>query len=213
MDVTRLDRRFLDSTRGQITTLLRRGVQTVEQLADALGLTDNAVRNHLTLLERDGLVRHGGVRRGKGAGKPAVVYELHPDAEVLFSRAYEPVLGAVLDVLVDELPPEQAAAILDKVGRRVGLSAGGRASGSLDARVAEAAAALRALGGEVDIVTEGGTLQLRAMGCPLSAAVTRRPETCRAIESFVSEIVGAPVRECCTRGERPRCCFTVQPAA
>jgi predicted ArsR family transcriptional regulator len=122
-------------------------------------------------------------------------------------------LGAVLDVLVDELPAEQAADILDKVGRRIGLGAGGRAPGTLEDRVAEAAAALRALGGEVDVVTEGGTLQLRAMGCPLSAVVTHRPETCRAVESFVSEIVGAPVRECCTRGERPRCCFTVQPAA
>jgi predicted ArsR family transcriptional regulator len=213
MDPTRLSSRFLDSTRGQIATLLRRGVQTVEELAAALGLTDNAVRNHLASLERDGIVRQGGVRRGKGAGKPAVLYELHPAAEVVFSRAYQPVLGAVLDVLVDELPAEQAAELLDKVGRRVGLSVGGRASGTLEARVAAAAAALRALGGEIDVVAEGETLQLRATGCPLSAMVARRPETCRAVESFVSEIVGEPVRECCTRGERPRCCFTVQPAA
>src|SRR5687768_14316316 len=187
MDVTQLNRRFLDSTRGQIATLLPRGAQTGEELAGALQLTDNAVRNHLTLLERDGIVRQSGVRRGKGAGKPAVVFELHPDAEALFSRAYVPVLGALLDVLVDELSAEQAAEILDKVGRRVGLSAGGRAQGSLEDRVAGAAAALRALGGDVDVVAEGETLQLRATGCPLSAAVAHRPETCRAVESLVSE--------------------------
>jgi predicted ArsR family transcriptional regulator len=213
MDATRLSKRFLDSTRGQIATLLRRGVRTVEELAAALGLTDNAVRIHLAALERDGIVRQGGVRRGKGAGKPAVLYELHPDAEPLFSRAYQPVLGAVLDVLVTELPAEQAAALLDKVGRRVGLSAGGRAAGTLEDRVAAAAAALRSLGGDVDVVTDGDTLQLRATGCPLSSTVSHRPETCRAMESFVAEIVGAPVRECCMRGDRPRCCFSVQPAA
>ena len=178
-----------------------------------MALTDNAVRNHLALLERDGVVRQSGVRRGKGAGKPATLYELHPAAESYFSKAYQPVLAAVLDVLVAELTPEHAAEILDKVGRRLGVSAGGAAPGTLAERAEAAASALRALGGEVDVVTENGTLLLRGTGCPLSSTVTTRPETCRAVESFVSEVVGAPVRECCARDGRPRCCFTVQPAA
>lgn len=213
MHVGGLDKRFLETTRGQIAILLRRGARTVEELAEALGLTDNAVRNHLSSLERDGIVRQEGVRRGKGAGKPAVLYELDPDAEPLFSRAYQPVLAAVLDVLVAELPPEQAADILHEVGRRMGLSVGGQASGTLNDRVAAAATALRALGGEVDVVLEDDRLVLRATGCPLSSTVSRRPETCRAMEAFVSEVAGAPVQECCIRGQRPRCCFTIQPAA
>src|SRR5690349_12704024 len=182
--------RFLDSTRGQVATLLRRGPRTVDELAAELGLTDNAVRNHLALLERDGVVRQTGVRRGKGAGKPATVYTLHPAAESFFSRAYQPVLAAVLDVLVAELSAEQAAEILNKVGRRLGASVGGPAAGTLAERAEAAAKALRALGGEVDLVTdEVGTLRLRGTGCPLSSTVTSRPETCRAVESFVSEIV------------------------
>lgn len=205
--------RFLDSTRGQVATLLRRGPRTVDELAEALGLTDNAVRNHLAILERDGVVRQAGVRRGKGAGKPALEYALQPAAESYFSRAYEPVLGALIDVLVAELSAEQAAEILNKVGRQLGVSAGGRATGTLAERVEAAAAALRALGGEIDVVDEEGTVRLRGSGCPLSSAVKRCPETCRAVESFVSEIVGAPVRECCARDGRARCCFTVQPAA
>jgi predicted ArsR family transcriptional regulator len=51
------DRRFLSSTRGQVVILLSRAVRTVEELAAALGVTDNAVRSHLSMLERDGLVR------------------------------------------------------------------------------------------------------------------------------------------------------------
>ncbi len=206
-------RRFLETTRGQIALLLRRGPQTVEQLATSLGLTDNAIRSHLAGLERDGIVRQGGVRRTPGAGKPAALFELHPDADPLFSSAYQPVLGAVLDVLVAELAPEKAADLLQKAGRRVGVAVGGKAAGDLNDRVAAAAAALRALGGEVDVVTEDGTLRLRGTGCPLSSTVVRRPETCRAVEALVSEIVGAPVKECCARTERPRCCFTIQPAA
>ena len=47
--------RLMESTRGKILDLLRTKEQTVNELAAALGLTDNAVRAHLLSLERDGL--------------------------------------------------------------------------------------------------------------------------------------------------------------
>ena len=213
MTAAGLGRRFFETTRGQIVGLLRRGRRTVEELARALGLTDNAVRNHLATLERDGLVRQDGVRRGPGAGKPAVLYELQPEAEPLFSRAYAPVLSTMLDVLVAELPPDRAAELLQQVGRRLAAATGGRASGSLDDRVRAAAAVLTSLGGEVDVVAEDGALRLRGWACPLSVAVAQRPELCRAVETLVTEIAGAPARECCEHGARPRCCFSIDPAA
>lgn len=213
MTVAGLGNRFLETTRGRIALLLRRGERTVEELAQALGLTDNAVRNHLATLERDGLVRQVGVRRGPGAGKPALVYEIRPDAEPLFSRAYPPVLTAVLDVLVDRLPARRAAELLHEAGRRLAASAGGRAAGTLEERMHAAAAVLSALGGEVEVVLDDGVLRLRGFGCPLSASVARRPELCEAVETLVAEIVGAPVRQCCEHGERPRCGFAAVSAA
>ena len=213
MTAVELGRRFLESTRGQIVALLRRGTRTVEELARALGLTDNAVRNHLATLERDGIVRQDGVRRGQGVGKPAVLYDVDPGAEPLFSRAYPPVLTTVLDVVVDQLPPERADALLREVGRRLARGLGGPAGGSTEERLGAAAAVLTALGGEVDVVSVDGALRLRGYACPLSATVSRRPEVCRAVEMLVGEIVGVPVRECCEHGARPRCCFAVDPAA
>jgi predicted ArsR family transcriptional regulator len=56
--------RILESTRGQVLQKLRAGEQTVNDLAAALNLTDNAVRAHLISLERDGLVRQTGSRQG-----------------------------------------------------------------------------------------------------------------------------------------------------
>ena len=94
------DPRFFESTRGRIVTLLRRSNRTVEDLARAFDLTNNGVRAHLAVLERDGIVRQrGSVRRSSGGGKPAYVYELTPEAEELFPKAYEPVLHRLLDVL------------------------------------------------------------------------------------------------------------------
>ena len=213
MSIAGLGKRFLESTRGQIVVLLRRGPRTVEELAGALGLTDNAVRNHLSVLDRDGLVRQSGVRRGPGAGKPAVLYEVHPDAEPLFSTAYEPVLTAMIDVLVEELPAGQAVELLHKVGRRVAAGAGGQAAGTSEQRANTAAGVLRSLGGDVKVAEEDSAVVIRSSGCPLSATVTSRPEMCRAVVALVSEIVGAPVEECCDRADRPRCCFRILPAA
>ena len=70
MDAIALGRRFLESTRGQVVLLLRRGARTVEELAQALGLTDNAVRSHLAALERDGLVRRMAFAEERGRGSP-----------------------------------------------------------------------------------------------------------------------------------------------
>ena len=114
------DQKFFESTRGQLVTLLRRAGRTVEGLAQALDLTDNGVRAHLATLERDGIVRQrGSVRRGSGGGKPAYIYELTPEAEELFPKAYETVLSQLLDVLAVQLGPEESEALLRSVGRRI----------------------------------------------------------------------------------------------
>src|SRR6266581_7262549 len=94
MSSSNWNQRFFNSTRGRIVTLLRRGNKTVDELAQELELTDNAIRAHLATLERDGFVRQQGARRS--ASKPAYVYELGPAAEQLFHKAYEPVLQQLL---------------------------------------------------------------------------------------------------------------------
>ncbi len=216
MSAASLGTRFLDSTRGQMVALLRRGARTVDDLASALGLTNNAIRNHLSTLERDGIVRAEGVRRSPGAGKPAVVYELDPDAEPMFSNAYVPVLRTLVDVLVTQLPPDQATAMLRSVGHQLAADSGGRAPGDLAHRVTAAAAILTSLGGDVEIIEADGELRIRGCACPLAAAVADHPEVCHTVEALVSDIVGAPVVSTCDHGDRPRCCFEIsgkKPAA
>ena len=206
------DQKFFDSTRGQAVVLLRRSDRTVDELAKALGLTNNGVRGHLATLERDGVVRQrGSVRPGSAGGKPAYVYELTPEAEDLFPRAYEPVLRHLLDVLSEGLGPEESEALLRDVGHRI---AEGREAPNdgLHARLAEAVAVLNELGGLAELEERDGTLFIRGYGCPLSAVTPDHPEVCRLAEALVAEVAGVPVHECCDRSERPRCCFEVAPA-
>jgi predicted ArsR family transcriptional regulator len=202
---TRWDERFFASTRGRVVALLRRGRRTVDELAHALDLTDNAVRAHLAALERDGLVRQEGVRRG--AGKPAFAYALTAEAERLFPKAYGTVLHRLLDVLGERLPPAELEAALREVGRRL---ASGRPlpAGDRRARIAGATALLGELGGLADVEEGNETVVIRGLDCPLAAAVPRHPEVCRLAEALLTELVGAPVTELCER-EPPRCRFVV----
>lgn len=207
-----MDRRFLDSTRGRIVRLLQRSPRTVEELARELGLTDNAVRNHLATLERDGLVRAEGVRRGAGAGKPAYLYDLVPEAATRLSRAYVPALVTLLDVLFDRMSPAEAEPLLREVGHRLASGTGGAASGDLDARVRAAAAVLTELGGDIDVVTRDGARRIEGASCPLGAVVSRHPEVCAAVETLVADVTGASATSCCEHGDRPRCRFDVRAA-
>ena len=207
-----LSKRFWETTRGRVLGLLRAGSRTVEELARDLGLTDNAIRAHLATLERDGLVTQHGIRRGPGAGKPALVYGLAPGVAVRLSRAYAPVLGALLEELSGELTPERIELLMLAAGKRLGTAVPRRA-GSLEKRAAEAVALLHELGSDATLVADGAGLRMQGSGCPLSAAVSQRPETCRALQGFLSEVMGVPVGQCCEQGPNPRCCFTVSSAS
>src|ERR671932_1667467 len=130
MPVTRWDDRFFETTKGRILALLRRGGRTVDELAAALGVSDNAVRPHLSALERDGVVRSRGTR--PTGGKPATVYEVAPEAERLFTRAYIPVLTQLVGVLAERMPASELEALLRDVGKRLAGSRG-PSSGSVRA--------------------------------------------------------------------------------
>lgn len=202
--------RFRDTMRGQVVALLRCGPRTVEELADLLGLTPNGVRAHLASLESDGLVRRAGVRRGRGAGKPAQLYEVPREAEALFSRAYVPMLSVLLEELAAHLPPARRNALLESVGRRLAAAMPRPSSASRSARLQAAVALLNELGGVAQVEERKGVAVIRGCGCPLGEAVARRPEVCRAVQALLSEVIGAELRQCCQHGERPSCCFEVQ---
>ena len=203
------DQRFFESTRGLLVTLLRRGGRTVEELARELDLTDNGVRAHLATLERDGILRQrGSVRRGSGGGKPAYVYELTPEAEELFPKAYEPVLSHLLDVLAGQLGAQESEALLRSVGRRIAEGQTVPADGVRE-RLEAAADVLNELGGLAELEERNGSFVIRGYSCPLAGVVADHPEVCRMAETLLTELAGVPVYERCDRGERPRCCFEV----
>ena len=200
------NQRFFTSTRGRIVMLLRRAGCTVDELARELDLTDNAVRAHLTTLERDGIVQQRGARRG--SGKPALVYELAPGGEQLFPKAYEPVLQQLLVVLSERMSTEGVETLLSEVGRRI-AARWNIPPGDLTVRLEAAVEVLNELGGMAELESCDGHYCIRGYSCPLAAVVPGHPEVCHLAETLLTELVGVKVEEHCDRNKKVQCCFTV----
>ena len=198
--------RLIGETQAKLLRLLRRSNQTITTLADALGLTDNAVRTHVAVLGRDGIVAEVGTHRDTG-GKPARVYGLTKEGEELFPKAYALVLGELVAEIARKDGWPRALRLLRAVGRQIASEVPDQADPG--ARVAAAAAALRRLGGDIDVHRQGQGWRLQGHGCPLSAVTAQHAQVCTLAKALVEEVTGRTVVECCERGPRPNCGFRV----
>ncbi|HZN99169.1 MAG TPA: ArsR family transcriptional regulator [Gemmatimonadales bacterium] len=196
-----------EGTGGRIMELLRRGPMTVDQLAAALQLTRTAVQAQLATLQRDDLIEQKGTRRG--ASKPARTYGVTMQAELLFSRAYIPILTELIHVLAQRMSAPEFDAIMHEVGRRAMAGRAPAPRGPLRERVITASSLLNDLGGLSEVDEEDGLYIIRSHGCPLAAATAEHPEACNALESILGEFVGSQVTKCCDRYNRERCCFEI----
>ena len=86
----------MQPTRRQILDYLRRyGKGSVQELGDLLGLTSTGIRQHLTILERDGLIE-GHEERGR-VGRPALVYSLTDLGDALYPKKYAALASLILE--------------------------------------------------------------------------------------------------------------------
>lgn len=209
MKTTGWRKRLMESTRGKILDMLRPKDQTVNDLAAALGLTDNAVRAHLLSLERDGLIHQSGTQ--PGFRKPHVTYALTPEAEQIFPKSYGVLLDLILIVISRQLSPKELRAAMREVGKRVADNHLDEIKGkSRSERINTALRILKDLGGAASFEESEGKHFIRGNGCPLAAATARHPEACLIAESLLSQIIGSPVEECCIHGAVPSCRFEIR---
>src|SRR6516225_6074252 len=201
--------RLFKSTRGKILELLRTRECTVNDLADVLHLTDNAVRAHLASLERDRLVAQSGMK--PGIRKPHTTYALGPEAEHLFPKAYGKLVSLLMSIFSRQIKPRNLRAGMRTAGRTVAREHLRELHGKThEQRIDAALRILKELGGAASFREEGGKHFIYGNGCPIAAATANHPEACLLAESLLSEVIGSPVKECCVRGPAPSCRFQVK---
>lgn len=194
-------------SRSRIVELLLKGRKTVEELAGPLGMTKNAVRAQVAILEQEGIVEIQGEVRG--IRRPAAVYGVRAGADVYFSTAYPVVLSRLVKVLSERMQPRQLEAVMRDVGRGIADTVP-RPAGNARERVAGAVKFLASLGSLAEVNEERGTIVIRGHGCPISKAVEADVRSCKAMESLLGRLTGLPVTERCDHGARPSCRFEIK---
>jgi len=193
----------MKSTKEQILSHLKRsGGSAIDEIADQFGLARMTVRQHLTGLERDGLVQS---REEKGkTGRPHMVFSLSDSGEEMFPKRY--------DRLADLLLQEAAGLTADDI---TGLDEEGRKrlllqkmvervyadhetkirDKSLPERVALVAQILQDEGGFADWTDTGESFEIVDYNCVYRKVVDSHPDVCDWHVSLLGRLLGEKV-EC-----------------
>ncbi len=196
----------LSSPAGKVLAQLRHGSMTVEQIAKALRITDNAVRNQLRKLQGMGLATRTGTR--PGASKPSALYGITLEGQVQFSTLYLPVLVQFLQVAEGRCAGAQLESLMSDTGKFL-ASRYPAPTGAMKNRVHAAARVFRSFGGVSEVRARNGALMIRSVACPLAALTSENPAACKVLAGFLAQYLAAPVTVCCDVEEEPRCCFEV----
>ena len=182
--------RFFQTTRGRIVEeLRRRKTASAVDLAQVFGLSPNAIRQQLVVLERDGLVLEKSVRRGRT--KPTYEFSLTNAAEKLFPQQYDKMLGAVLREMKEQFGPAGVNAVFDGIAKRTVAKAKHQVTAEEPAQRMEQLTQMLNEGGVIaDFSLIDGGFELREHNCPYSEVAKDHPEVCSVIHHVLDETMG-----------------------
>ena len=204
----------MQATRQQILDFLRsHGQATVKDLDGHLGLTSTGVRQHLTVLEREGLIE-AHEERGH-VGRPALVYQLSEAGDALYPKKYDQLANILLEE-VRELAGAQAfQTLMRRVATRFAEPYRARVEGKPVAeRIIATTEIIRERGSEADYTQDGDGWLIRQFTCPFPKVAGENSCVCALDVEFVRQLAGSDARLTTSLLRGDRCCtFRVRPAA
>jgi predicted ArsR family transcriptional regulator len=203
-------------TRRAITKLLKtEGPLDSAKLAERLGLTAMAVRQHLYALQREGLV--AAEARPVPIGRPAKFWRLTREADRLFPEAYAELSVALIDSVKDAFGDEGLERVLTSRCARQRMDYGKRIrpGDRLEKRLQELAKVRTEEGYMAEIRSEGeGRYLLIENHCPICAAANACQGFCATELELFRSVLGPGVTveraEHIISGDH-RCVYRVQP--
>ena len=202
----------MQASREQILDYLhQQGRATVKDLVRLLSLTATGVRQHLAVLERDGLIQAHELRGH--VGRPALVYSLTERGQHRFPTNHAMLANLLLEEVRTMAGAEALQRLLRRVSARMAEGYNDRVAGKpLVERVQATAQVFREQGCEVNIREQGGEYFIEQCTCPYPDVARQHSAVCALEVDFVQRMTGADARlvGSLLRAD-PACTYRVRP--
>lgn len=186
----------LTDIRSTLLSLLKaHKTASIATLAEAVGISYEAVRSQIVQLKKEGWVAQQLDRTSPGAsGRPTSLYRLTQAGENRFPKHYDTLVVHLIDAVASRLGPEDARNVLAEVAEtRIRHWEPLLRGKTLDQRLA----LLTSIYGEDDpymsIETSGDEVRLVERNCPYLNVALQRPMLCSVTVSILTRLLGVQV--------------------
>src|ERR1051326_7899019 len=183
------------STRMEVLELVRRkGHASAETIASDLGVTPNAVRQHLTNLERDGFVVSHPERRARG--RPSLLFTLTERAHSVFPKRYGQLATMVLQEVQEMGGPEALDELFARVAARHAQAIEKDLDGlSFEDKLHRVVTWIGRAGTLVEETETDEGVRVTIHNCPFRNTALKFPQVCTITPQLISRLTGAAVSQ------------------
>ncbi len=209
----KVERKEQGATRQNILQLLRRrGQMTAIELSQALNIGAVGVRQHLALLERDGLVEVSDLRRS--VGRPSHLYTLTAEAERYFPKNYDRLALDVLHYVSEQYGDDAVKSVLEARRQNLSRNIAPRLAGKTRAeQVIELTTILAEMGYMCECEQqEDGSFVITEHNCPIDCVARHHPQFCYHEIQLYQELLGVTLTRDSTIVNGDGCCRYFIPA-
>jgi predicted ArsR family transcriptional regulator len=183
------------STRIEVLELLRRkGQASAEAIAADLHVTPNAIRQHLTNLERDGFVVSTPEKSRRG--RPSLLFSLTERADSVFPKRY----GQLATMVLQEVQEMGGPDALDEVFERMATRHAGAISRNLeglefDEKLRRVVAWIGRAGTLAEQTETPEGVKVTIHNCPFRNTALKFPQVCTITPHLISQLLGTAVSQ------------------
>ncbi len=197
----------IEDARAEILNFLKRQDSYVDELSSKLGISSTATRQHLAILERDGLIKRTLVK--KKMGRPKIFYSLTERAEAFFPKAYSEFFKWIIRDMIEREGVEMVREMMTRMGAEQASYYKERLKGNGD--VESVMELLNDLGSFAVLEQDNGQIIIKEYNCLIYEIAMEFGEVmCEFDRNFIGGLLNTNVelKSCMARGDR-FCSFTL----
>src|SRR3981081_2878608 len=199
------------STRMEVLELVRRQCScSAQTVATYLAVPPNAVRQHLTNLERDGLVVSHPERSGRG--RPSLLFSLTERADSVFPKRYGQLATMVLQEVQEMGGPEALDEVFSRVAARHANAIEPALEGlDFDEKLRRVVLWIGRAGTLAEQRETAEGVKVTIHNCPFRNTALKFPQVCTITPHLMSRLLGTGVSQADSiHRHDPYCSFVVQ---